>query len=80
VLDWGMDIQAAIDLPHAGNRNGDTEIEAGPGAEALAAALRARGHTVRIRTLNSGLHGIMRTKRGLEGGADPRREGVALGD
>jgi len=80
VLDWGMDIQAAVDLPHAGNRNGNTEIEAGPDAEALAAALRARGHAVTIRTLNSGLHGIMRTRRGLEGGADPRREGVALGD
>jgi gamma-glutamyltranspeptidase/glutathione hydrolase len=80
VLDWGTDIQAAVGLPHIGNRNGSTEIEAGPDAEALAAALRARGHTVTIRTLNSGLHGIMRTKRGLEGGADPRREGVALGD
>jgi len=80
VLDWGMDIQSAVDLPHLGNRNGNTEIEAGPDAEALAAALRARGHTVTIRTLNSGLHGVMRTKRGLEGGADPRREGVALGD
>ena len=28
---------------------------------------------------NSGLHGVMRTSRGLEGGADPRREGVARG-
>ena len=80
VLDWGMDIQSAVDLPHLGNRNANTEIEAGPGAEALAAALRARGHTVTIRELNSGLHGVMRTKRGLEGGADSRREGVALGD
>ncbi|HYC13319.1 MAG TPA: gamma-glutamyltransferase, partial [Stellaceae bacterium] len=80
VLDWGMDIQSAVDLPHLGNRNANTEIETGPGAEALAAALRARGHTVTIRELNSGLHGIIRTKRGLEGGADSRREGVALGD
>ena len=80
VLDWGYDIQRAIDLPHVGNRNRSTDIEAGPGAEALAAALRERGHRVRIGPLNSGLHGIMRTARGLEGGADPRREGVALGD
>jgi gamma-glutamyltranspeptidase/glutathione hydrolase len=30
--------------------------------------------------MTSGLHGIVVTKGGLEGGADPRREGVALGD
>lgn len=80
VLDWGYDIQSAVGLLHVGNRNGPTEIEAVAGAEALAAALRARGHTVVLRDLNSGLHGIERTQRGLEGGADPRREGVALGD
>ena len=37
------------------------------------------GHVVRIRAETSGLHGIVRTKEGWEGGADPRREGVALG-
>ncbi|HKF72664.1 MAG TPA: gamma-glutamyltransferase [Stellaceae bacterium] len=80
MLDWGYDIQAAIDLAHVSNLNGDTEIESVPAAEALAAALRARGHIVTVRAFDSGLHGIMRTRRGLEGGADPRREGVALGD
>jgi gamma-glutamyltranspeptidase / glutathione hydrolase len=80
VLDWGYDIQGAVSLLHVGNRNGPTEIEAAPGAEALAQALRARGHTVGLREFNSGLHAIERTRRGLEGGADPRREGVALGD
>jgi gamma-glutamyltranspeptidase/glutathione hydrolase len=30
--------------------------------------------------LTSGMHIIAVTKEGLEGGADPRREGVALGD
>ncbi len=80
VLDWGYDVQSAVSLLHVGNRNGPTEIEAAPGAEALAQALRARGHTVSLREFNSGLHAIERTRRGLEGGADPRREGVALGD
>jgi len=80
VLDWGYDIQRAIDLVHLSNRNGDTDIELGPAGDAIAAELQARGHVVARKDLESGLHGIMRTPRGLEGGADPRREGVALGD
>lgn len=80
VLDWGLDVQAAIDLVHVSNRNGDTEIEPGPAGDALAEELRARGHSVMRKVLESGSQGIMRGKRGLEGGADPRREGVALGD
>ena len=80
VLDWGLDIQAAIDLAHVVNRNGTTDIEAGSNAAGLQTTLAARGHNVRIRDLNSGLHGIAVTKDGLRGGADPRREGVARGD
>ena len=44
------------------------------------AALRALGHPVAAVPMVSGLHGIMRTPRGLAGGADPRREGVAVGE
>lgn len=80
VLDWDLDVQAAIDLPHVTNRNGSTDLEAGTAAEGLAEALIARGHEVNMRDLNSGLHGIQVTASGLVGGADPRREGVALGD
>lgn len=80
VLDWGLDIQSAIDLPHALNRNGPTEIEAGTALEQIRGTLEARGHTVTARPMTSGLHGIAVTPEGLEGGADPRREGVALGD
>ena len=79
-LDWGMDIQAAIELPHFVNRNGATDLEKGTAAEALKAGLESLGHEVRIRPMTSGLHGIMATVGGLTGGADPRREGVALGD
>ena len=80
VLDWGMDVQAAIDMPNITNRNGATDLEAGTAAEALAEPLTALGHEVNIRDLNSGLHGIQVTPDGLIGGADPRREGIALGD
>ncbi|MEE8188363.1 MAG: gamma-glutamyltransferase [Kiloniellales bacterium] len=80
VLDWGLDIQAAVELPHAVNRNGPTDLEEGTALTALKPALEALGHEVRLRKLTSGLHGIAITAHGLEGGADPRREGVALGD
>src|SRR5690606_1748104 len=37
VLDWNLDVQAAIDLAHVGSRNGPTELERGTPAETLAA-------------------------------------------
>jgi len=80
VLDWGMDIQQAVAAPHMGSRNGPTDLEKGTPLERLAPELERMGHSVRIRDEASGLHGIMRTKDGWAGGADPRREGVALGD
>ena len=77
-LDWQMDPQAAVSLAHHVNRNGATELEAGTALEALAPQLEALGHEVKIRALTSGLHAIRASTDGLEGGADPRREGVAL--
>ena len=79
-LDWGMDIQAAIASPHLVNRFGTYDIEAGSNAEALAPRLEALGYEVKLRDLNSGLHAIVITAEGLEGGADPRREGIVLGE
>ena len=80
VLDWGLDVQAAINLPHHVNRNGATELERDTAIASLAAALERRGHKVVERALTSGLHAIAVVRGGLEGGADPRREGLALGD
>ena len=81
VLDWNLDIQAAIDLPHVTNRNGGTDLEAGTAAAGFQAALEERGHKVNVRDLNSGLHGIFISDDGTRiGGADPRREGIAKGD
>jgi gamma-glutamyltranspeptidase/glutathione hydrolase len=80
VLDWGMDIQQAVAAPHMGSRNGPTDLEKGTPLERLAPELERMGHSVRIRDEASGLHAIMRTKDGWAGGADPRREGVAVGD
>jgi len=79
-LDWQLDIQQAIALPNMGSRNRDTELEQGSGLESLQQALRQSGHRVTIAPSPSGVHAIMIKPDGLFGGADPRREGVALGD
>ena len=79
ILDWGLDVQSALDLPHYVNRNGVTDLEEGTAAENLQEALSDLGHEIKIRTLTSGLHGIHHINGELQGGADPRREGVAVG-
>jgi len=80
VLDWQRDIQQAITLPNMGSRNRDTELEQGSALESLQQALRQSGHRVSIAPSPSGVHAIMIKPDGLFGGADPRREGIALGD
>jgi gamma-glutamyltranspeptidase / glutathione hydrolase len=80
ILDWGLDPQEAIDLPHVVNRNGPSVVEEGPAAEGTAAALEALGHEVVIEDLNSGLHVIRIGPEALTGAADKRREGRVLGD
>ncbi|WP_261171972.1 gamma-glutamyltransferase family protein, partial [Bordetella pertussis] len=80
VLDWKLDVQQAIALPNLGSRNKETELERGTALEALAPALRRMGHEVRITDFPSGIQGIVIGPHGLAGGADPRREGLALGD
>lgn len=79
LLDWSMSMQEAISMPRHVHRNTVLELEKGTALEVLAPALRARGHKVAVRELVSGLHGIRRLPDGtLDGGADPRREGVVL--
>ncbi len=80
ILDWGLDPQQAAGMGHFVNRNGRTELEVGTAAADLAVELEARGHEVSVRDLNSGIHAILIREGELLGGADPRREGVALGD
>lgn len=84
MMDWGLTVQQAIDLPNAGSRNGPTELERGRTPQSLIKALTERKHDVKVVEQTSGLQGIMRLNiHGEEvwfGGADPRREGIAKGD
>ncbi|RUO73847.1 gamma-glutamyltransferase [Pseudidiomarina sediminum] len=81
VLDWDLNMQEAIDLPHLTNLNNYTALEKGTEMAELLEALKKKGHDARVTDLNSGLHGITIKENGqLIGGADPRREGVVLGE
>lgn len=78
-VDWGMDIQQAINYPNVLNRFGSYEIEKSSRAAALNTPLMNLGYETDIRDLNSGVQGIIITETGLQGGADPRREGRVMG-
>lgn len=78
-LDWGMDVQQAVAMPHLVNRFGTFDVEDGTTATDFVDALSNMGFEVNARGLNSGLHAIAVGDM-LEGGADPRREGIALGE
>lgn len=84
MMDWGLNVQEAINLPNIGSRNGPTELEQGRVPDALIRQLKAKGHEVQNMEQTSGLHGIMRLSvHGDDvwfGAADPRREGIAKGD
>jgi gamma-glutamyltranspeptidase / glutathione hydrolase len=80
VLDWKLPLQQAINLPHHINRNGTLDLEKDTVIAENAEAFKQMGYKVKVRTLNSGLHGVQIVRDGLIGGADPRREGIVLGN
>jgi gamma-glutamyltranspeptidase/glutathione hydrolase len=79
MLDWRLDPQQAVSLPHYGSRNGPMELEHGRHLGVLIPQLEARGHTVALIEMTSGLSAIRKTEYGYAGGADPRREGTVKG-
>ena len=84
VLNWGLTPQQAINLPNFGSSNGPSLLEEKKFPPATVEALRTRGAEVREMNMTSGLQAITRAnvhgKPMWLGGADPRREGVVLGD
>jgi len=96
LLDWGLNVQQAIDLPNfVAQTSATTVLERSTPIVAAQPGLEARGHTVVLSDLNSGVHAIVfeHAPRGdgpagtqahgagrWAGGADPRREGTAAGN
>jgi gamma-glutamyltranspeptidase/glutathione hydrolase len=80
ILDWNLSMQDAIALSRIISANGPTELEAGTPIAGQADALRGLGHQVQVRRHDGGLTGVRRVEDGWQGGADPRRDGVALGE
>ncbi len=83
VLGWGLLPQQAINLPNFGSLNGPSLLEERKFPAATIEALRTRGAEVREMNLTSGLQAITRAPVHGQpmwlGGADPRREGVVMG-
>jgi gamma-glutamyltranspeptidase/glutathione hydrolase len=80
MFNWGLNAQQAINLPNFGSLNGPTLLEQQRFPASTVDALKARGHEIREMDMTSGLQAIQKTATGFFGGADPRREGVVLGD
>jgi gamma-glutamyltranspeptidase/glutathione hydrolase len=94
VLDWGLDAQQATSMVNFGSSNSATTGIGGEhpnilaadngNGDALVTGLRALGHTVSVAAQSSGVSTVLRVpvdgQIRLQGGADPRREGLVLGD
>jgi gamma-glutamyltranspeptidase/glutathione hydrolase len=80
LLEQRLDAQAAVSLPHVATRGATLVLERDPRTADLAAALTPLGHRIATDAMTSGLHVVVRRTGHLEGGADPRREGIAKGD
>ncbi|MGV9746743.1 gamma-glutamyltransferase [Rhodococcus zopfii] len=90
MLDWGLDPQQAVSAVSFGAANTPVTGVGGEhpaidgsddGAhDPLVVALRERGHQVSVAPQSSGLSALWRADGGWVGGADPRREGVVMGE
>ena len=80
LIDWDMNASESAALENFGSEGGPIQLEAGMPDYWLTQTLKSYGQSVVHLAMTSGIHTIVRRDGHLEGGADPRREGVALGD
>ncbi|HEY2480833.1 MAG TPA: gamma-glutamyltransferase family protein, partial [Caulobacteraceae bacterium] len=81
MFEWNLSVQQAIDLPNLVALGDFYASEPAKFAPGVMAGLAAKGVTLKagFAAEGSGLHGVTFRNGSLEGGADPRREGVARG-
>lgn len=80
MLDWNLNAQEAINLPNFAAYNGPRVVMEDRFPQELIDALESLGHDITLQELTSGLQAIQKNDNGYYGGADPRREGVVMGD
>jgi gamma-glutamyltranspeptidase/glutathione hydrolase len=90
MIDWGLDPQQAVSAVDFGAANSAKTNVGGehPAIDTsdngdhdpLVVGLRKLGHQVDLADQSSGLSAIVRDTAGWVGGADPRREGLVMGD
>jgi gamma-glutamyltranspeptidase / glutathione hydrolase len=90
MIDWGLDPQQAVSAVDFGAANSPKTNVGGehPAIDTsdngdhdpLVVGLRKLGHQVNLADQSSGLSAIVRDNAGWVGGADPRREGLVMGD
>ena len=90
MLDWRLDPQQAVSMVDFGAANSPKTNVGGEHPnintsdngdhDPLVQGLRKLGHQVDLADQSSGLAAIARVSSGWAGGADPRREGVVMGD
>ena len=81
VIDFGLPIDQALALPVLFSPGDSLAVEEGTWLEGLIPELQALGHAqVTARGLPLKANGAQRTAAGWTGAADPRSEGVAVGE
>lgn len=90
IMDWQLDPQQAVSMidfgaantpvTNVGGEHPLVDTIADGDRDQLVKGLRALGHQVSLADQSSGLSALVRTESGWIGGADPRREGLVLGD
>lgn len=78
VIDWNMDLQSAMNMPNILHRGKKLEVEST--ALDYAEPLKNLGHAVLVGDMNSGMTGLHFKNGEIIGAADPRRDGIALGE
>ncbi len=82
-LDWNLSIQSAIRYPNFVINGPDRVLEIESGREEMQSihrGLAAFGQSALPSELPSGIQAIVRMENSWQGGSDPRREGISLGD